>query len=372
MPTLTTTPAYAPPGRNIEVHWTLAESGADFLRVWLVDAPAGSRLKAQLAEGVASRLVVFTSEEGLTWSTGDFDVGGNYVFVTQEYTRGASAHGGDYEGDPNAAPSETKLGAETTVTLNIGQRMTQRLGFGRDTATLVLYVWGDTIRETRLSEHGEVSPAIVRPSTPRATTAATDTNVLTAVAALKGVAADTAIGSLGTIIGDIVSKFNAHRTEATIHQTDDDDNVIPVVYSATPTPQNFPQIVSTILRFLDQHMRNDAGGVDGDAGTNSAVYHDVGGAKVDWTNLPLFKNAGTVEECYAALADIWRAYTAHAASTSVHDAADAGNVLTNINGTILNVHRYFLDSLAKSSPTVPQTRPSAAVKLATKAGFSEG
>lgn len=371
MATLTTTPEYPVPGKPVQVVFAYTESGANFLRVWITDAPEGSKYRKRLTDEALSRVELFTSEGGTTWTNGDFDKGGIYRLVVQEYTRGAATFGGGYENSPGSAPTETKAGSESTLSVHIGQRMTQEIGAGQDKAQLVLFVWNDSIRATSVAVHGETTPAIVNPSTPRSTMAMSDTSVRAAVAALAGQTALAAIGTLGTVISNIRTKFEVHRTQATVHQNNDADNAINNSFAATPTPATYALILNELIRKFTQHVENDAGGVSNLAGKNSRNYHDVSGTKIDWSNRPLFQSVGSVADAYAATADLWRCYEAHRVSTGVHDNADNTNALSGLGDTILNVHRLFLVSLAASNPTAPNNKSTAAVLLMAGAGFKE-
>ncbi len=372
MPTFTCDPAYPVPKRGVSIRFAVAEANADYVRIWCVSAPTGSKLNAEIEKTSLSRVQVFEGDADAAWTTGDFDKGGCYVLLAQEYKRGASSYGGDFDGDRNAAPSEQKYGSETTLNLFIGQKMTQLVGFGGDTSTLVLWVWDETIRPTSLGVHGEVSPAIVDGTTPRAQSVMRSEDVRLAVAALANVTAASAIGNLTAILADIRAKFTAHRTQGTVHSANDADNVVSAAYGREPTPQTMTQFASELLRKLRQHIQNDAGGASNLAGVNSRAYHTD---DVDWTNLPVFQSGGGASQSYAAVADLWRAYEAHRLSETtsggVHANPDTINALVSIDGTILNVHRHYLAALAALTPSIPATQSTAAVLLAAQAGFKE-
>ncbi len=361
MPTLTPEPLYPAPNRPLSVRFALAEPAATYVRVWCTDAPAGSKLKADLTKCQQSRLQVYEGDGGAAWTNGTFDKGGTYRFKAQEYTRFASDYGGSYEGDPDAAPSMTKVGSEADLTLSVGQRMTCPIGFNQDKATLVVWVWDDKIRATTVGVQGELTPAILSPQTPRATSAATTAAVISALADMDGITASSAVGTLSAWLDEIVSEFNDHLTQGSVHATSDTDNAISEAFVGTPTPQTLPRIVSEVLSKMRRHFTNDDG-----SGVNSDTYHSA----ADWENLPLFTSGGSLSESYAAIADIYRAYEAHRVS-SVHNNPDTANDLATPEPKILVVHREFLRSLAALSPTVPATQSVAAVTLMQQAGFTE-
>ena len=375
MPTLVTDPQYPVPKQKIRVTFTLSGVGANFVRVWVSDAPTGSRYRNELDKNTVSKIQVWESADtsSLTWENGDFDMGGVYVLSCQEYTRGAASYGGGYDGDPNAAPTETLVGSATTVYVYVGQRVSSPIGAGQDKATLVLWAWNDTIRATTVAIQGELSPAIIRPTSTRAASASVDANVKASLAALDGVTAATAIGSISTIVSNIITKYELHRANSggSFHSVADSDNTISAGYKEAPTPSTLPQVLSAILSKLRQHELNDKGSAvvsPAQPGVNSGAYH--GSSKVDWTNLPLYAGCGTKEDVYPVLSDLWRCYEAHRVS-GIHSATDSTNTLTAAP-PLMDVHRYFLAALAALSPTVPQTKSSAAVLLAAQAGFVEG
>lgn len=382
MTTITTQPAYPVPNRPVGVKFTKTNATADYVRVWITDAPVGSKYRKELDDSGQSRQQVHEGDNLSVWRPADIDKGGTYRLTVQEYTRGATTYGGAWLGDPNAAPSETKVGSEYNLSLYIGQRMVMTCGVGGDTANLVLYVWNDTIRATDLSSHGEATPAIIEPSSPRAASAMAATAVRSALTALVDVTAATAIGTVSTVVSNIVTKWNAHLTQASVHQNNDSDNSISNEYSQAPTPATLADSVSYILNRVRRHYTNDGDFGPGTAGTDptadppdttTAPYHDVagkGGAVFDYTNMPLFESVGDVGDAYRALADLFRSYEAHRVSTDVHDAADSTNSLTALP-VLLAVHQQFFTQLAAISPTVPDTQSTAAVLLMAQAGAVE-
>lgn len=380
MTTITTQPTYAVPNKPVGVKFTKTNAQADYLRVWVTDAPIGSKYRIDLDKSGQSRMQVHEGDNLSVWRTTELDKGGTYRLTVQEYTRGATTYGGAYEGDPNAAPSEAKVSTEYSLSLSIGQRMVTECGVGGDTASLICYVWDATIRPTNLEQHGEVSPAIIEPTSPRASSAVASTAVRAAVTALENVTAATAIGTVASIVSDFVANWNLHLPETGVHDTDDTHNSISNEYAQPPTPATLPESVSHFLDRMRRHFTNDGGLGPGTAGTDPTAtptpdvtpepYHDVTDAVFDYTNMPLFDSVGGTAEAYRALADIWRAYEAHRVSLTVHDAADATNALAALP-LLLDVHKEFFTQLAAISPTVPDTQSTAAVLLMAQTGAIE-
>lgn len=366
MPTITTTPALVAPNREAHITIALAQSGANFVRVWCTIAPPGSELAGKLESSTdpRNRVLVYQGNGGVAhpWRQ-TFDRGGKYTFVAQEYVRGGSG-GPAYQGDPNAADKETKLGAEATLELYVGQRVTQPIGPASDRATVVLWVWNETIQETSVTYHGEASPTIVTTATPtpRVATAINSASVRTALTNLIGVTVTTALGDIPALVSNYVTTWNNHLDEGGIHANNDNDNEIPSGFATASTPKNFQRFTSEALKYMRRHFTNDSG-----EGVSSANYH---GAGADWADMPLYESAGSLAEAVGAFADLHRCYELHRL-TNVHETGDSNNRLTALP-KLFEVHRQFLAVLAASEPTVPPAQSSGVQKLVSAAGFSEG
>lgn len=372
MATLTLDPTYPVPKTTVRVTFTPTGVGANFVRVWVTDAPTGSTYRKQLDKAATNQLMVFESSIPV-WETGVFDVGGTYVLSVQEYQKGGTnSYGGRYEGDPNTAISETPIGAASTLSVYIGQRVTCSLGFGADKAKLVLWCWNDTVRATSTAVHGELSPAIINPSSSRALAALNDTAVKSMLSQLDGGTISVLVGTPASIISDLVTKYEAHRIQGGVHSANDGANVISAGYKEAPSPSTYSQILTEIARKLRQHMLNDVGSAavsPTQPGVNSGVFH--GSAKVDWTNLPAVQAVGQLSEVFPVLGDLIRAYDAHRTS-AIHNSSDTTNTLdTTSHGKLVFLHRYFSAALAALTPTVPATKSSVAVLLQSQAGFVE-
>lgn len=372
MTTIAVTPSLAIPGREVSVAFGLTQTGTNFVRVWCTVAPLDSKLDQEIKKAATSnaRAQVYEGDGGADhpWRH-TFDKGGTYTLKAQEYTKG-TGFGGGYQGDTRANEEEIKVGSEASLTIDIGKRMKHTLGTGPDTAELALYVFGATIYATTVALHGEATPAVSKPSSPRAATAALDANVATAIAALAGVAASTALPDPATVVSNFRTKFNAHiaLTGGGVHANADSDNFLLPEPCAPPTPANISAFCTYALRLLRQHETNDSGT---GAGSASSGYHQISALNVgDSLNQPLVRGVSGPEDSYAALADLWRAYEAHRVSLAVHGAADSTNSLSALPD-VLSVHRYFFASLASISATAAPGDSSGAAVLKTW-GFKEG
>jgi len=372
--TATTTPAYPVGGRDISVDFT-ATTAANYLKGFFTDAPIGSALKTELVKTGASRLPAFATDTGKTWIfTGDkADVGGVYTLQVEEYTKG-TAYGGGYQGSPASFATETIL-ATSTVQIFVGQKVTQKIGVGPDTATLTLFVFNDTSRPATEDAQGFTAPLIDDTKSKKALTAALNPGVMTAVAGLSNQNAGGLVGDLNTILGNMIIKSRLHMQSATYHAAADADNQIPTAFLNPKSPEGLKRSGAEFLRRLDQHMRNDNGGgtpsVPLTPGTGGAAYHVVSATNVaDWQNALLITSTGDALDTFAAIADGWRAMTAHLGNLDVHLVADAAD-LPDPLPPLLNVHRLFLAELQKQGPTAPASVNSGVTTLIHSAGFEE-
>lgn len=374
MALVSTLPEYPAPGRQTTVRFTLVEGGANYVRVWCTNAPVGSELRKKLdgTRDPRTRVKVYEGDggENNTWKY-TFDVGGVYTFVCQEYTKGTAAYGGGYQNSPDGAPSETKVGNEATRTIDIGQRIELPIGAGQDTASLIVWLWGDSIYATTVADHGEVSPAI-QATAPTAKMLAVmeSTSVATALATLAGQTATVCCGSLSALVSGYITDWNAHLANngGVYHDNADTTNVLPVGFSVAPSADGLKDFVNEALRKMRQHFTNDA--VDGGSlsGRDTGDYHNVSGKKNDNTNLPIVQGVSGPGDAYIGLADLCRCYTAHIASTTVHNSADSTNTLSVSGIYLLQLHMTVLDILASTSPTTPATFSSGAMILIQRAG----
>lgn len=377
MPSLSTLPAYPPPGRQVTITVALTNGLANFVRVWVTDAPLGSDLRGKLeAKGdKRNRFQVYEGpgEANAPWRQ-VFEVGGAYTFVAQEYTRGAYAYGGGFEGDVKGARTENKVGSETTLTLHIGQRFQSPIRAGNDSVDLVFWVWDDTIRATSKAEHGEETPALTKESpTARELAAMESTTVKTVVDALVDDVVTTARGTISTILGNSAGGFtrewNDHLADAVVHEDADANNLIPTGLASAAHSQNLREAINEILALVRNHYTNDAVKGGTVSGRDSGNYHNVAAKVNDNVNMPIVQSASTPLDAYWAAADLWRSYEAHRASTAVHDAADSTNTLTALP-SLLQVALQVYTVWASTSPTTPTTQSDGAMALIAY-GFEE-
>lgn len=366
-------PAYPPPGKEVTIQVNLDESDADYVYIWATDAPLGSELRGKLddTKDPRRRVLVYSGRGGSSDPFRyTFDRGGKYTFIAQEVQRGATEFGGGYQGDPDGDLDVENQGAPDDLTIYIGERRVSTIRAGADSLDLVLWVWDANIRATTRGLHGEASPALVKASpTARELAVMESESVQTALDALVDVAVSTAIGTISSTLGDIVDEFNDHLAQASVHQNNDADNVIPEGLASSTGAKALKQSINEILPRIRNHYLNDAayGGV-APMGRDSADYHNVSGKVNDNLNLPIIDGASNEEEAYWALADLWRSYEAHRASTSVHDAADSTNTLNPLPA-LLAVAKEVFTVWASTNPTAPSTVSSGATLLTAVAGF---
>jgi hypothetical protein len=363
--TITATPAY--PVANTPVIIGFSTASGNFVKAYYTDAPIGSKVKTELLKTKASRIAAFTSDAGKTVTLTP-ELPGVYTFTIEEFTKGASSHGGAYQDDPAGFQTETLLSTTTGITLSVGQKVTQRVGTGPDTATLTLFIVEATVRRSTEELHGFTSPLISDAKTGKAETAMLNTAIVAAVDALADVTVATMLGSPSTVLDDLITKFDAHLTQATVHDSNDTDNAVSSAFSSPTTPVGMQNTATELLRRLRWHMRNDDGA---GGGVGSKVYHKTGGVNhADWVNVLLVSAAGDIRDTIVAIADLWRAYEAHRVSTAVHTNADNTNSLTALPA-LLNIHRLFLAELQKYGPTAPASVNAGVTTLIHGAGFEE-
>jgi hypothetical protein len=365
---LTTEPQFPLPSKTLKLALT-PSGGGNYVRLLCSAAPQGSKLQDEIESLGASRVAVL---EGDTAKRFDFtpDKSGSYVFSAIEILKGASAAapGPGYEKDPDGYSSEGIIG-ETVVTLRVGTRLSAPVGVSPDTAELVLYVWDGTVRATLEAVHGERSPWVRDPKTDKARNASLSNGVLSALASFTDVSAATIVGSASTVVTNLIDKFNAHRTQATVHSASDTNNAIDGAYRNPSTPEALKQSVNELLRKLERHILNDNAG----SGPGSAGYHAPSGNRAgDWAAKPLARTTGDLASTLAVLGGLHLSYETHRATAgTIHDAADATNVATALPA-MLAIHSAFIAELIKTSPTPPSTANAGAVVLVSGGGMREG
>lgn len=366
MTTLTTLPLFPVPGRDCQLSFALTESGTNYLRAWITDAPEGSEKKAELDKDGGSRIPFYTGDaKAFTFKP---DKGGVYKLLCQEYIKG-SGYGGAYEGDPNGAPSETKVGSEVTLDLVVGQRVTQTLGYGPDTATLVWWIFGTYVRPTTLATHGEDTPAVIEPTSTRAAIAAKDPFVEVYAGNSANSLVSDLVGDISAIAANIAAKLHAHQIYPTPHHTTDTDNILPDGLASSVGPKNLAEVMNRVLAIFRQHLLNVDGNDGGDIG--SAPFHQISSVtRSDRTFLPIVESVGDLAQAYAAIGDYVRCHEGHLANLAAHSSADSANNLMSMPA-LIRMHRYFFAALASLAPTAPPTMNSGVVTAVSIAGFTE-
>jgi hypothetical protein len=373
---LRTAPAHPVPARTFRVFpESTGSATGTHVRIWCAAAPRDTKLRKQLDESRSGKVIV---QDLIRLNTeaepSSFDLtlekGGGYKFQLDEFKVGTGFTGG-YEDDPRAAPSET-LKSSRYSTLYVAQPLTMQVGCGQDIATLKLFVHDATVIQTDLAVHGETTPRVdVSPSAPaKAKMAAEDATFRAAVAALAGQTAATLIGDLGAALDAMLSTIAAHIGLSSRHHRNDTVNTLAASFYGATTVAGRAASLSEMRKLLGRHMRNDSGAGPGSAGFDDggfagAAYHST----ADWTNLLIdaATPAGALEDGIAQ-ADLWRAYEAHRLS-AVHLHTDSTNVLAPLS-PLLNVHRYFLASLAALTASAP-TSSTAAGLLISQLGFKD-
>lgn len=332
--------------------FTVAAS-ANFVRIFCTDAPDGSEIRGKLDQSDVTRVSLFAGDSAEVWVFRP-DVGGIYVLVAEEYTKGATSHGGGYLDDPDSYESETLLGSNTP-SITVCDRLTADIGVQPDLATIVLFVHGSTIAKTLEAAHGEATPALIDPTTDKAKTAANSAAVRSAIATLTAgpMTISAAIGDPSDVIDDLIVNYEAHRVSATFHAAADTTNTVAASFRDPVSPAGVAKSANELRLKLTRHMNNDD---DGD-GLGTAAYHAPGGnARADQEHAVIVAGANeqdALSQCMM-LADLSRAYEAHRVDTTYHDAADTTNNADSLP-PLLEVYHQFLVALQSNSPTAPAT-----------------
>lgn len=364
MTSFATVPVYPPPNRPTRITVTITDPTANYVRIYATGAPPGSELREKLdnAQDPRNRVLVYKGRGGSDdpWNA-TFDVGGKYTFAAEEWAR-SGGFGGGFQGDPDGAQTET-LVANGAVSIYVGERLLSTIRAGSDSVDLVLWVWDSTIRATTRGVHGEESPRLTKESpTGRELSVLESASISAAVAALANTSVSSALGTASSVLANIVGKFNAHRIQSGVHQSNDGDNDIPTGLASAANAKVFKQSINEILPRIRNHYLNDAAYGGEDAGRDSGGYHDVSGLVNDNLNLPIIDGASNEEDAYWALADLWRSYEAHRASTAFHDVADSTNTLTALP-PLLAIAKEIFAVWASTNPTAPSTVSNGATRL---------
>jgi hypothetical protein len=373
MTTISHSPLFPAPNKAVAVSFALTNSSANFIRVWCTVAPTGSNLEKLINDNKDPRnRIVFFEGSPSTVLDYQFDKGGKYTFVCQEYVKG-SGYGGGYEGDPNGNVKETKLGSEISQYIYIGQKVTQPIGPPSNQATLTLWVWNDTIRRTTKAFHGEDSPSIIAASpTARVKAAIESETVQDALDFLIDKTATVAAGNVATKVLEIWTAIAEHYANAGAHPVEIDvENVLVDGFSTAYSNTELPKFVNQVLKSLIAHYTND-GGVDGSGvyGPDSQPYHKPSLEIVnDRLNIPVYQSVSKYDEAYGALADIQRSLSAHTLDSTVHGfVEDSG--LTALS-PIWAVHSAFCSEIASTNPSVAPAQSTGVHTLISTAGFKE-
>ncbi len=360
--TLSTRKTYALPSDAVPLTVSASEAGANLVRLFLTKAPEGSTLADKLA---ASKLDEIPVTGAVGWTVGagkdttqhvlNLDRGGVYHFVAHEYAINGSSYGGGYAGDPAGIPTETKL-SENTVTVAVGQRMTQPVGAAPyGSGTLVVWIWGDTVRATTLAEHGEATPAIINVRGERMASAIAAADTAAALSALADVTASDLTSGMLALYIELRTDMVKHMSNdgAAFHGTADSDNIQAIrnLPNDPGSPEGWATALSILATQAGLHMTNSTS--TGSFGAQR--YHVLSGgdfASPDTTNcLAVRGGSGQPHLNVMTLAAIRRAWVAHIGDTSFHAFNDTNNPITSTVPPLLALHEAIFDKLCVSSPT---------------------
>jgi hypothetical protein len=231
-------------------------------------------------------------------------------------------------------------------------------------ATLLLHAHDDVIVQTTLEAHGVVSPLVKDARTRIAKNAADAATVRSRAMGLIGAAAAVAIGDVAAELDDLIVRYSLHLAQAGVHATNDTSNLVAGEFRGATTLEGLKRSLAEVRqRFYDHITNNDITASPSGIGTGS--FH----SGADWAANPKAQPPNDILSCRVLMADLWRCFELHRASSAVHDAADTANGLAAL-GQLDALHRDFVAVIASLSPTVSANESSAA-SLLVNAGFTD-
>ena len=273
------------------------------------------------------------------------DVPGEYEFLANIYTEYAApaSHGG-----VNSGATYKTLASTAAFSVFVGA-----------TLDLVFSVpSGDGLTLRLVCHNGIVTTATLRDGTTRkAELTAEATAVAAALAAIDGVAV-TALGpNLGTATGELIDAYNAHRTQAGVHDVNDTTNV----YTPDNPLSNADAMaqLGTLSGVFVRHLTQ--------ASQSGSPWH----LRDDTENTPIAGTPSTLAQALLVYADLRRCYIAHIAedtSPASHTTADATNTLAAAD-VLTALLVAVLDVWAATAPTTPTNAEPAEYQLQTRYGF---
>lgn len=365
MPSLTLAPTYSLPNREVRLRPAGLNSSTNKVELYWAAAPEGSEQKALIDKGTGRQLA-FQGSEDEEWRFTP-SVPGVYVLQLDEYLireRAVSV----FQNDPRGAPAPTLL-ASTTVTIPIGEKMTMAVGEDPNSATLIVYVWQDTIRRTTVQLQGEASPTLERAQNQSATSAAIAPSVVAKVDALIDQTASTVIGTFSNDFEAIRAAVASHMSNTSAHTSSDVLRALGSAYTAN-SPMAAKSAINALRQSFFQHIQAkyalDSENVSYDpmSPPTPSVVH----SQVDGTTVFLTSGAGDSRSSqYLALADLYIALSTHKGLSSVHTGVDANPI--GSTSPLLNIFIEFLSAANTTSPTPPSYRNAGAALLEQLGGF---
>lgn len=374
MATLSINPTYPIPGIETTITLSPSNSGTNYYKVWATVAPTGSSIDNKIKSTLdpRNRIEVYSDSGGADFPFKyNFDKGGKYTFKVQEYIKG-SGYGGAFQGDPAGSDSEVKNGAESTVYVYVGQRLTQKIGPPEHRATLVVWVWNRHIQATYKHIHGEDTPAIIASQlTDRVKSAIESEGVKSALLGIVDMTAEDAMGFNGIkeMVFDYFTNWNLHVSNSTFHDDADNINKLDPSLERAYLSNTIKDFVNSAISRQRLHFSND-NSLDTSAtppiGPGYGLYH----TNSDKPNITLYTSVSSQDEAVGALVDLWRCYENHRTASGVHVNDDTVRNLEPLKPIML-IHKAYLDVIADDNPTPPLAQSTAAQLLISSLGFKE-
>lgn len=357
-----TVPALILPGKTVAFLFSHPNPSVDTVRMRLFAAPTGSARAKDLETGPVALHEASIRERFDT----SFDKGGRYKCSLEYIASGRSPGGPGYSNQDEATAIPVVV-ESVDVDVDVGQKLTQQLGFGGNTAQLAVMVWGNRIQRTTVAEHGIATPATERPSSTIAEIAVASPTLKAAIDALGDTEPTDGLGMLTEAFRLLGIAWLTHLT-ASHHAVADDSNELP---TASRQPQTAAELASAIAKLREVMVKHAAnihrnpttGGPmsDGKTGSHSSV--DSALARFDSPGPNAFDPISLV----LSLAELFSLFEAHVGRAAIH--ANSGPAVPATSG-ILQIQRLFLESLVEVTSTPPETKHPVTALL-VKQGFKE-
>jgi hypothetical protein len=276
------------------------------------------------------------------------DVEGEYDFT--------AARRVDYRAAPSfdGDPSGSDYSIVTTV-----ETFSIRVGVSMDLPIVTTTGHDVTLRVK--SHNGVVTDAeLVDPTTSVALAATQDSTVTTKLAALETVATSSLGPDIAAKVDELITKYEAHRIQGTIHNGAD-DTVNAFVFDRPYSNLSAIERLNLLRVVFVRHLTG--------ASNATLTWH----AADDTKNTPIVGEASDQASSIVLYSDLYRCYEAHRTQTSApasHTSSDATNTLASAS-VLVDLIKTYLAYVASASPTAPTNFEPGYLNLRSLYGFTK-